>query len=71
MQKSLILNGLNKDSITLVSLYWYTMMHGQQNIMVNNIFNFRILFVNVANLYTIFYILRGFTKEYYISQQMN
>jgi hypothetical protein len=27
-----ILNKLNEKFITLVSLYWYTMMHGQQNI---------------------------------------
>jgi hypothetical protein len=26
----LILNKLNEKCITLVSLYWYTMMHGQQ-----------------------------------------
>jgi hypothetical protein len=39
--------------------------------MVNNIFNFRILFVNIANLYTIFYVLRSFTKEHYINQHMN
>jgi hypothetical protein len=32
MQRPLILNKLNKKCITLVSLYWYTMMHGQQNI---------------------------------------
>jgi hypothetical protein len=32
MQRPLILNKLNKECITLVSLYWYTMMHGQQNI---------------------------------------
>jgi hypothetical protein len=31
-QDILILNKLNKKFITLVSLYWYTMMHGQQNI---------------------------------------
>jgi hypothetical protein len=28
----LVLNKLNEKWITLVSLYWYTMMHGQQNI---------------------------------------
>jgi hypothetical protein len=27
-----ILNKLNKKCITLVTLYWYTMMHSQQNI---------------------------------------
>jgi hypothetical protein len=32
MQRPLILNKLNKKCITLVSLYWYTMTHGQQNI---------------------------------------
>jgi hypothetical protein len=32
MDRSLILNKLNKKCIMLVSLYWYTMMHGQQNI---------------------------------------
>jgi hypothetical protein len=32
MYRLLILNKLNKKRITLVSLYWYTMMHGQQNI---------------------------------------
>jgi hypothetical protein len=32
MQRPLILNKLNEKWITLVSLYWYTMMHGQQNI---------------------------------------
>jgi hypothetical protein len=30
-----ILNKLNKKCITLVSLYWYTVMHGQQNIKLN------------------------------------
>jgi hypothetical protein len=32
MQRPLILNKLYKDCITLVLLYGYTMMHGQQNI---------------------------------------
>jgi hypothetical protein len=32
IQKLLIPNKLNKKCITLVSLYWYTMMSGQQNI---------------------------------------
>jgi hypothetical protein len=32
MQRTLILNKLNKKCIMLVSLYWYTMMHGQHNI---------------------------------------
>jgi hypothetical protein len=32
MERPLILNKLIKKCITLVSLYWYTMMHGQQNI---------------------------------------
>jgi hypothetical protein len=32
MQRLLILNKLNKKCIMLVALYWYTMMHGQQNI---------------------------------------
>jgi hypothetical protein len=27
-----ILNQLNEKCVTLLSLYWYTMMHGQQNI---------------------------------------
>jgi hypothetical protein len=30
--RPLILKKLNKKCITLVSLYWYTVMHGQQNI---------------------------------------
>jgi hypothetical protein len=32
MYRPLILNKLNEKCITLVSLYWYTMMYGQQNI---------------------------------------
>jgi hypothetical protein len=32
MQRPLILNKQNKKCITLVSLYWYTMMCGQQNV---------------------------------------
>jgi hypothetical protein len=32
MQRPLVLNKLNRKCITLVSLYWCTMMHGQQNI---------------------------------------
>jgi hypothetical protein len=32
MQRPLILNKLNAKCITLASLYWYTLMHGQQNI---------------------------------------
>jgi hypothetical protein len=32
MYRLLILNKLNERCITLISLYWYTMMHGQQNI---------------------------------------
>jgi hypothetical protein len=32
MQRPLILNKLNEMCITFVSFYWYTMMHGQQNI---------------------------------------
>jgi hypothetical protein len=32
MWRPLILNKLNKKCITLVLLYWYTMMHGQQSI---------------------------------------
>jgi hypothetical protein len=31
MYRPLILNKLNKKCITLVSLYWYTVMHSQQN----------------------------------------
>jgi hypothetical protein len=31
--RPLILNKLNKNYITLVSRYWYTVMHGQQNIL--------------------------------------
>jgi hypothetical protein len=30
--RPLILNTLNKMCIRLVSLYWYTVMHGQQNL---------------------------------------
>jgi hypothetical protein len=32
MYRPLILNKLNKKCITFVALYWYTMMHVQQNI---------------------------------------
>jgi hypothetical protein len=32
MYKPLILNKLNEKCITLVSLYWYTVMRGQQYI---------------------------------------
>jgi hypothetical protein len=32
MYRPLIHNKLNETCITLVSLYWYTMIHGQQNI---------------------------------------
>jgi hypothetical protein len=32
MWRPLILNKLNEQCITLVSLYWYTTIHGQQNI---------------------------------------
>jgi hypothetical protein len=32
MYRPLILNKLNKTCITLVLLYWYTLMHGQHNI---------------------------------------
>jgi hypothetical protein len=32
VQRPLIVNKLNENCFTLVSLYWYTMMHGQQNI---------------------------------------
>jgi hypothetical protein len=32
MYRTLILNKLNKKCITLVSLYWWTVMHSQQNI---------------------------------------
>jgi hypothetical protein len=31
IQRPLILNKLNEKCITLISLYWYTMVHGQQN----------------------------------------
>jgi hypothetical protein len=34
MYRSLIVSNLNKNCITLVSLYWYIMMRGQQNIIV-------------------------------------
>jgi hypothetical protein len=32
MKRPFILNKLKENCITLVSLYWYNMMHGQQNI---------------------------------------
>jgi hypothetical protein len=32
IQRSVILNKLNKMCITLVSLYWYTLLHGRKNI---------------------------------------
>jgi hypothetical protein len=35
MQRPLIVDKLNKKCITLVSLYWYTVMHGRQNIKPN------------------------------------
>jgi hypothetical protein len=40
MQRELILNKLNKKCFKLVSLYWYTVMRGQQNIKyINAIYN--------------------------------